>query len=80
MKSVKVIKEDLKKLLNNDISLKGNDIIKEIRYIGLDLKQYILEELKIPNHPRNLYYKLKEDSGNNSSVNKLLDNTNIEQI
>ena len=78
MKSVKVIKEDLKKLLNNDISLKGNDIIKEIRYIGLDLKQYILEELKIPNHPRNLYYKLKEDSGNNSSVNKLLDNTNIQ--
>ena len=54
-------------------------MIKEIVYIGLDSKQHILEEYKIHNHPRNLYYKIKGDSvNNNSSVNKMLDNTNIQ--
>ena len=78
MESVREIKKDLQKL-NNDISLNENDIIKEIVYIGLDLKQHILEEYKIHNHPRNLYYKIKGDSvNNNSSVNKMLDNTNIQ--
>ena len=58
-------------IINKNKFENENEMNSEIRYLGLDLNQHILNEYIIKGYPRNLFFTFKENAYNDNITDKI---------